>query len=466
MQDVHVVFQDLLGTRIVAVDDAADFGVDIVRGFIGDVFVLGDGTAEEDFAFFFAVSKRPQFFRESPTGNHAARNRGGAFDVIGSAGRNLVFAVNQGFSDAAAVEGGDLAFQAAFGIAVAILFWQEHGNAEGAAARDDGDFVHRVVLRHDAADDAMPRFVVGSHFFFFVAHHHRAAFGTHHDFVFGVFHVLHGDFLSVAPRGKERRFVGEVGKVGTRETGRAARDVKRLDCVVERFFAHMHFEYLLAAFEVGQPDDDLAVETAGAQQCGVEDVRAVGGGDDDDAFVAFKAVHFNEELVQGLLAFVVPAAKPGATLAANRVNFVDKDDAGRVFFRFFKHVADARSTDTDEHFYKIRAGNGEERHFCLAGNGACQQRFPGAGRADHQQAARDLPAKAAEFAWVAQKLNHFHHVRFCFIGTGNVCKGNFDFVFRDEAGAAFAKGKGTTLATALQLAGGEHKEANEQQYRQ
>ena len=82
VQDVHVVFQDFFGTRVVAVDDAADFGVNGVRGFVRDVFVLGDRAAEEDFAFFFAVSERSHFFGQPPAGNHAARNGGGAFDVV------------------------------------------------------------------------------------------------------------------------------------------------------------------------------------------------------------------------------------------------------------------------------------------------------------------------------------------------------------------------------------------------
>ena len=312
----------------------------------------------------------------------------------------------------------------------------------------------------------MSRFVVGGHFFFFVAHYHRAALGAHHDFVFGVFHVLHGDFLPVAPCGKERRFVGEVGEIGAREAGRAARDVKRFDGIIERLFAHMHFEDLFAAFEVGQADHHLPVKTARAQQRGVEDVRAVGGGDDDDTFVAFKAVHFDEELVQRLFAFVVSATESGATLATNGVNFVDEDDAGRVFFRFFKHVAHARGTDADEHFHKIRAGDGEKRHFRLASNGARQQGFTGAGRADHEQAARNLSAEAAEFARVAQEFDHFHDVRFRFVRTGDIGKGDFDFVFRDEAGATFAERKRAALAAALNLAGGEHEEADEQQNRQ
>ena len=202
VQDIHVVFEDFFGTGVVALDDVADFGVDVVRGFIGDVFVLRHRATKEDLAFFFAISERPQFFRQSPAGDHAARDGGGAFDVVRGAGGDLVFAVDERFGDATAVEGGDLAFEAALGVAVAVLFGQEHGDAKGAATRDDGDFVHRVVLRHDAADDAVSRFVVGGHFFFFVAHHHRAALGAHHDFVFGVFQILHGDFLPVAPRGK------------------------------------------------------------------------------------------------------------------------------------------------------------------------------------------------------------------------------------------------------------------------
>jgi len=90
----------------------------------------------------------------------------------------------------------------------------------------------------------------------------------------------------------------------------------------------------------------------------------------------------------------------------------------------------------------------------------------GAGRADHEQAARNLSAEAAEFARVAQEFDHFDHVCFRLIGASNVGKGYLDFVFRNQAGAAFAKGKRAALATALNLAGGEHKEPDEQQNRQ
>ena len=160
------------------------------------------------------------------------------------------------------------------------------------------------------------------------------------------------------------------------------------------------------------------------------------------------------------------AAETGAALAANGVNFVNKDDAGRVFFRFFKHIAHARGTNADEHFDEIRAGDGEERHFCLTGNRTREEGFTGAGRADHEQAARDLSAQTAEFARIAQEFNHLDDVRFRFVRAGDIGKRYLDFVFRNQTGAAFAEGKRAAFAAALNLAGSEHEETDEQQNRQ
>ena len=93
----------------------------------------------------------------------------------------------------------------------------------------------------------------------------------------------------------------------------------------------MHFKDLLAAANIGQANIHLAVKTAGAQEGFVQYIGAVGGGYDNDAFAAFKAVHFHQQLVEGLLALIVAAAMAAATMATHGVNFVDKDNAGRLF---------------------------------------------------------------------------------------------------------------------------------------
>jgi hypothetical protein len=143
----------------------------------------------------------------------------------------------------------------------------------------------------------------------------------------------------------------------------------------------------------------------GAQQRRVEHVRAVGGGDDDDALVALEAVHLDQQLVQRLLALVIAAAQAGAAMAADRVDLVDEDDAGRVLLGLLEHVAHARGADADEHLDEVRAGDGEERHLGLAGDGAGQQGLAGAGRADHQHALRDLAAERWNFLRVLQELD-------------------------------------------------------------
>src|SRR6266542_653511 len=51
--------------------------------------------------------------------------------------------------------------------------------------------------------------------------------------------------------------------------------------------------------------------SARAEERGVEDVGPVGGGDNDHVGVGVEAVHLDQDLVEGLLAFVVAAAEAG-----------------------------------------------------------------------------------------------------------------------------------------------------------
>jgi hypothetical protein len=71
----------------------------------------------------------------------------------------------------------------------------------------------------------------------------------------------------------------------------------------------------------GTVDDDAAIEATGAQQRRVEYVGSVGCRDQDDAFVRLEAIHFDEQLVQGLLALIMAAAEAGATVSADRRQF-------------------------------------------------------------------------------------------------------------------------------------------------
>ena len=169
----------------------------------------------------------------------------------------------------------------------------------------------------------------------------------------------------------------------------------------------MHAQDLFAAANVGTRHHHAAVEAAGAEQRRIEHVRPVGGGDQDDAFVGFEAVHFHQQLVQGLLALVVTTAETGAAMTADGVDFVDEDDAGRILLALLEQVADAAGADADEHLDEIGTGNAEERNIGFAGNGARQQRLAGSRRPDQQHAFGNAPAELLEFLRFAQELDDF-----------------------------------------------------------
>ena len=88
----------------------------------------------------------------------------------------------------------------------------------------------------------------------------------------------------------------------------------------------MHPQHRLAAGQIWRGHRDLPVESARSQQCGIEDVGPVGGGDEDHALALTESIHLDEQLVEGLLALVMAATETGAALAADRVDLVDEDN--------------------------------------------------------------------------------------------------------------------------------------------
>ena len=140
--------------------------------------------------------------------------------------------------------------------------------------------------------------------------------------------------------GQQRRFVHEVGEIGAREARRAACDRPEIEILFDLDLARMHLEDRFTSLEVGIADRYLAVEPARTKQRGIEDVGAIGRGDDDDALVAFEAVHLDQQLIQRLLALFV-AERVAAAAAPDRVELVDEDNAGAMTAGFTKQLAHA-----------------------------------------------------------------------------------------------------------------------------
>ena len=227
----------------------------------------------------------------------------------------------------------------------------------------------------------------------------------------------------------------------------------------------MHAKDLLTAADVGQRHHHLAVKASRTHQGRIEHIGPVRRRNHDDIGAGLKTVHFNEHLVERLLALVIAAAKACASLAAHGIDFVNEDDAGSALLGVLKHIAHTRRANAHEHLDKVRAGNGEEGHASLARDRLCEQRLAGARRPDQEDAARNVAAKPLELGRIPQKVDNFLHLFLGFITPGHIGKAHLVRAVVEHSCLALAKGERAALA-ALHLAHEEHPHANEQEHRE
>ncbi len=124
-------------------------------------------------------------------------------------------------------------------------------------------------------------------------------------------------------------------------------------------------------------DQHLTVEPAGAQKRGVQNLGPVGRGQQHEPGRRIEPVELGQELVQGLLLLVMPAAaRIEPARPAERIQLVDEDDGGRLLAGLLEQIAHARRADADEHLDEFRAADGEERHARLAGHRPGQSVLP------------------------------------------------------------------------------------------
>jgi hypothetical protein len=262
------------------------------------------------------------------------------------------------------------------------------------------------------------------------------ALGAGHDPVDGFLDLLHRDGLLVAAGGEQRRLVDRVREIGAGEPGRAACEHLEVDGGVERFAPGVYAQDRLATFQVGPVDHDLTVEAPGAQQRGVEDVGAVRRGHEDDGGTLVEAVHLDEQLVERLLALVVPPAEPRPALAAHGVDLVDEHDGGRARLRLLEEIAHTGRTHAHEHLHEVGPRDREERHARLAGDCAGEQGLAGAGGPEEQHPPGDLGPHRLELRGVLQVVLDLLQFLDRLVDAGDVTEGGLGLVLGHRLVAA------------------------------
>src|SRR5687767_705396 len=461
---VAVLAEHLVCALARAVDDEVDLGVDDLRGLFRVVPLLLDLAAEEDELVRPAVLERAELLAHAVLRHHLARHLRRLLDVVRGAGRDVAAEV-QLLRGPAAEGGRDVVLEFLLRAEVAVLLRQGPGDAHGHAAGDDRDLVDRVRVRQELEAERVATLVVGHDDLLLLADDARAALGPERDLLEGLLELGLADELLVPARGEDRRLVHHVREIRTGEAGRDLRDAQQVDRLLERLAADVDVEDRAAALDVGTVEHDLAVEAAGTEEGGVEDVGAVRRGEDDDVRPGVEAVHLDEDLVQRLLALVVRAAEACAALAADRVDLVDEHDAGRVALRLVEEVAHARRTHTDEHLHELGSRDREEGDAGLAGDGAREHGLAGAGWPDEEHTARDPRAEARELLRVLEELDDLGELLLRLVDAGDVLERRRRLVADEHARAALAE-RERLVIRALRLTHHVDEEATDEQHRQ
>ena len=338
------------------VDELGHLLVDDRRGGLREVLRrLRPAHPHERFGIAAAELDGADSFAHAVLGDHGPRHLRGLLDVVLGAGGGVV--EDHFLRGPAAHHVGHLVQQLAAGVRVLVVVGHHHRVAERAAARQDRDLLDGIVAGHRGRHEGVPALVVGGDEAFTVVHQAGAFLRSRDHPVDGLVELRLPDLVQVQARGQEGGLVQDVGQVGAGETGGAAGHGIEVDVLGQGFADGVHLEDVGAADQVGGLHGDLPVETARAQQRRVEHVGAVRRGDQDHPAAHVEPVHLDQQLVEGLLAFVVAAAHAGAAVAADGVDLVDEDDGGRGLLGLLEQVADPAGADTDEHLDEIGAGD-------------------------------------------------------------------------------------------------------------
>ena len=306
------------------------------------------------------------------------------FQVTARSGRQVT--KDQLLGNATTHEDGNTPLGPVLGCVQAVFGRELLRHAQRRTTRNDGHAMHWIGAGNQASHQRVTSLVIGRNTLLFFGDYHRLALWTHQDFVLGLLKVAHLYQVFAFASRQQGRFVYQRLQICTGKAWRTTSYNSQLHIATERYPTRMHSQDAFATFDVGTRHHDATVKATWPQQRGVQDIRSIGGGDHDHAFVGLKPIHLDQQLVQGLLSLVVTAAKARASVSTDCIDLVDEDNAGRVTLALLKQVAYAAGTDTDEHLHKVAARDAEKWDACFTGNGTRQQGLACARRPHHQHA--------------------------------------------------------------------------------
>ena len=141
--------------------------------------------------------------------------------------------------------------------------------------------------------------------------------------------VLLSEIYIPAPPGREQSgLIDQIGQIGSGKARGSPGHPVQVGIRPQFHLLHVNLQNLLPPLKRWQVHINLTVEPARTEQGIVQNIRTVGGGDNDDAFVGIKTIHLHKQSIQGLLPLVMAASDATEPAPAHRIDLIDKNDAG------------------------------------------------------------------------------------------------------------------------------------------
>src|SRR5262249_13207819 len=148
-------------------------------------------------------------------------------------------------------------------------------------------------------------------------------------------------------------FVYHIREICTDKPARDRGERFGVDLRVDLDVLQVDFDDFLPAGDIRPVDQYMPIEATWTKEGGIQCVRSVRRAHYDPAAVRIEAVHFDKQRVKRLFALVVAADVTAAARFAERVELIDKDDAGCFLLSLLEHIADASRAHTDEHLDEV-----------------------------------------------------------------------------------------------------------------
>ena len=200
----------------------------------------------------------------------------------------------------------------------------------------------------------MTYFVICNDFLFVIGHNCVFLLISRNYHLDALFKVSLFNNSPAASNGTESGFIDNIRKLCARCARSHSCNGVEIHIVRSLYLLCVDLEYCLTSRKVGKLHGNTAVETARTGECGVKGFGTVGGGEDYNAVVALKAVHFSKELIKSLLTLII-SANVTVTLFAYGIYLIDEHYAGSLFLCLLEQVTNLRCTHSHEHLNKFRA---------------------------------------------------------------------------------------------------------------